>query len=420
MRLSSFFTPSSSTNTRAAAILLGFSLWASSVRAQDRTTEAGEAAITNPNQECIPYTYPPIANSASSYPANWVQPAVIVPGDTEALDKWNSIKSSIPTNISVKGTVKGDFSNFTPTYNASDTDCWWTYAKCVTPKLPGLSPDIINIPEPMSLGIGYDDGPNCSHNVFYDFLSDNKQKATMYFIGSNVQNWPLEGQRALADGHELCVHTWSHPYTTAVQSESVFAELWYTMKIIKQVIGVTPTCFRPPYGDIDDRVRAVAKALGLRVILWTTDSFDWEVGATPGVTPAMVDANYQNLINGAQNGSYNNFGTIMLTHEINNFTMTEAIKWYPALKAAFKALVPVGVGWNISQPYAETNYTLPTYSQYVNGQITVTGSASPSSSGDAKSSSKSGAVGMPTAGSGLIVSIVTVAALLGGVARVLA
>jgi hypothetical protein len=46
MRFSSFFTPSSSTNTGAAAILLGFSLWASSVHAQDRTTEAGEAAIT--------------------------------------------------------------------------------------------------------------------------------------------------------------------------------------------------------------------------------------------------------------------------------------------------------------------------------------------------------------------------------------
>jgi hypothetical protein len=27
----------------------------------------------------------------------------------------------------------------------------------------------------------------------------------MYYIGSNVQNWPLEGQRALADGHEICV-----------------------------------------------------------------------------------------------------------------------------------------------------------------------------------------------------------------------
>jgi hypothetical protein len=72
----------------------------------------------------------------------------------------------------------------------------------------------------------------------------------MYYIGSNVQNWPLEGQRALADGHEICVReslilihrpilvsniyivdTWSHPYLTAVQSESVFAELWYTVSL---------------------------------------------------------------------------------------------------------------------------------------------------------------------------------------------
>jgi len=424
MRFPSFFTPSSSTNTGAAAILLGFSLWASSVRAQDRTTEAGEAAITDPNQECTPYTYSPVASVASSFPANWGQPAVIVSNDTEALNKWNSIKSSIPTNIPVKGTVKGDFSNFTPTYNTSDPDCWWTYDKCDTPKLAGLSPDVINIPEPLSLGYGFDDGPNCSHNAFYNFLTSNKQKATMYYIGSNVQNWPLEGQRALADGHEICVHTWSHPYLTAVQSESVFAELWYTMKMIKLAIGVTPTCMRPPYGDIDDRVRAVAKALGLRIILWQSDSFDWEVGSTPGVTPATVDTNYQNLINGAQNGTYATSGTIMLTHEINNFTMTEAIKWYPMLKAAFKAIVPVGVGYNITQPYLETNYSLPSFSQYVGGQLTASGSASASStsgSSSAQGGSKAGAaMGMPTASSGLIVSIVTVAALLGGVARVLA
>lgn len=76
------------------------------------------------------------------------------------------------------------------------------------------------------------------------------------------------------------------------------------MKMIKLAIGVTPTCMRPPYGDIDDRVRAVAKALGLRIILWQSDSFDWEVGSTPGVTPAMVDNNYQNLINGVKNGTY--------------------------------------------------------------------------------------------------------------------
>ena len=26
----------------------------------------------------------------------------------------------------------------------------------------------------------------------------------MFYIGSNVLDWPLEAQRALADGHEIC------------------------------------------------------------------------------------------------------------------------------------------------------------------------------------------------------------------------
>jgi len=54
------------------------------------------------------------------------------------------------------------------------------------------------------MGYGFDDGPNCTHNTFYDYLSSQNQKATMFFIGSNVLNWPNEARRALADGHEIC------------------------------------------------------------------------------------------------------------------------------------------------------------------------------------------------------------------------
>lgn len=27
----------------------------------------------------------------------------------------------------------------------------------------------------------------------------------MFYVGSNVVDWPLEAQRGLADGHEMCV-----------------------------------------------------------------------------------------------------------------------------------------------------------------------------------------------------------------------
>jgi len=240
----------------------------------------------------------------------------------------------------------------------------------------------------------------------------------MFYIGSNVMDWPLEGQRALADGHHICVHTWSHRYMTAFQSEDAFAELWYTMNAIKLVIGVTPTCWRPPYGDVDDRIRSIANALGLVTILWQYDSNDWEVGST-NVTPQQVDSNYDSLIQNAQSGTFNSQGTIMLTHELNNYTMQEAINYHDRLKAAFKGgLVPIAVAMNQTQPYVESNYSLPSYSQYMQGEVTA--SSSPSATDSAKGSSKGSSAGVHVASSGFASAVAVTVAFLGGAAWVIA
>jgi len=220
----------------------------------------------------------------------------------------------------------------------------------------------------------------------------------------------------LADGHEICVHTWSHRYMTAFQSEDAFAELWYTMNAIKLVIGVTPKCWRPPYGDVDDRIRSIANALGLATILWQYDSNDWQVGSTT-VTPQQVDNNYESLIQNAQSGTFNSQGTIMLTHELNNFTMQEAMKFHDQLKAAFTGgLVPIAVAMNQTQPYVESNYSLPSYSQYMQGEVT----SSPSATGSAKGSSKGGATSTHVAYSGFAGALAVTAAFLGGAAWVIA
>lgn len=52
-------------------------------------------------------------------------------------------------------------------------------------------------------------------------------------------------------------------------TEQIVAELGYTRKAIKDVLGVTPILMRPPYGDIDDRVRAICLAMGLIPVIWT-------------------------------------------------------------------------------------------------------------------------------------------------------
>jgi len=140
-------------------------------------------SFPDPNVECTVYYYAPVATQLGSFTPIW-QPATLLANDTAGQAKWKSIEGSIPTNIPVKGTITGNFSAFTPTYSPTDPDCWWSYDKCVTPKLAGLSPDVSNVPEPLSLGYGFDDGPNCSHNAFYDYLSQENQKASKFRLSS--------------------------------------------------------------------------------------------------------------------------------------------------------------------------------------------------------------------------------------------
>ena len=93
-----------------------------------------------------------------------------------------------------------------------------------------------------------------------------------FYIGSNVYDWPLQGLRATAENHQICVHTWSHQYMTAFSNENAFAELYYTQKIIHDILGVTPTCWRPPYGDVDNRIRMIAQGLNMTTIVWSDDT----------------------------------------------------------------------------------------------------------------------------------------------------
>jgi len=178
---------------------------------------------------------------------------------------------------------------------------------------------------------------------------------------------------------------------TVFENPDAFAELYYTMQAIQLVTGVTPTCWRPPYGDVDDRIRFIADSLGLRTIIWQYNSNDWEVGEN-NITEADVDANYQALIDRAQNGTFATTGTIMLTHELNNYTMQEAMNWYSQLKSAFTYIVPVLAALNQTQPYVESNITGPTFQQYIDGQITTTASNS------SNSTSGSGATGSAAQG----------------------
>src|SRR5712672_3200697 len=81
--------------------------------------------------------------------------------------------------------------------------------------------------------------------------------------------------------------SWKSQFYTGVNSR--------TSAAIQRATGVSPTLFRPPYGAINATVRETAEQLGLRPVLWSVDSLDWE---RPGVTTLV-----SNVLKNARSGS---------------------------------------------------------------------------------------------------------------------
>ena len=60
---------------------------------------------------------------------------------------------------------------------------------------------------------------------------------------------------------------------TTLSNEQVLGELGWTMELIHNSTGGRlPKYWRPPFGDSDERVRAIAKEIfGLRTVIWNQE-----------------------------------------------------------------------------------------------------------------------------------------------------
>lgn len=123
--------------------------------------------------------------------------------------------------------------------------CWWSCTGCAGDK------DIVDCPNQLSWGLTYDDGPGFHTSNLLQFLDEKNLKSTFFVVGSRVAQFPAILQAQYMDQHQIAVHTWSHTPLTTQTNDEIIAELGWSKKIIKDVLGVTPNMMRPPFGDIE-------------------------------------------------------------------------------------------------------------------------------------------------------------------------
>ncbi|KAG1146094.1 hypothetical protein G6F37_002215 [Rhizopus arrhizus] len=322
------------------------------------------------------YNYGPYNTSSAlptyqltGYPETWKTPSTTHAEVQAAIAK---IDWSLVPDAPVRKTNKdGDF--VPDTDGDDDPYCWWSDTNCVKPKVKTLPEDYYICPTTGDWGLSYDDGPfnlyddenaatqnKYAEPALYNFLvENNNQKATLFYIGSNVVTYPAAAKRGFNDGHYICVHTWSHPAMTTKTNDEIVAEFYWTLKAIKETTGVTPKCWRPPQGDVDDRVRSIAWQMGMHTVLWDWDSNDWDMPAPGGgdLPPATVDGYFKGWIADEESGNQTH-GHIVLEHELNNATVNMTMFWLPKVQKVFN-VVPALACNNVTQPYWEQQYVYP-------------------------------------------------------------
>lgn len=115
------------------------------------------------------------------------------------------------------------------------------------------------------------------HHVlsFLDLLDQYQAKATFFLSGEFAARNPDTVREVLARGHQLGSHGYAHIDLTQVGNLKIHAEIARSLDTLEQVSGVRPRVFKPPYSYINQRIRAISRALGCEAVIWSVDSRDW-------------------------------------------------------------------------------------------------------------------------------------------------
>lgn len=183
------------------------------------------------------------------------------------------------------------------------------------PKAPGSKVNHIVVDQQV-VALTFDDGPHAKLTpIVLDVLKKHQVKATFFVQGQSVKAYPDVARRAIAEGHELGNHTWSHAYLSKVGRAKATDQLMRTSDMIESTTGQRPKVMRPPGGFVTAALADwVLSDLGMTSVMWDVDTNDWRRPGTAVIA--------QRAISGAKAGSF------ILVHDI-----------HPATVAAVDAIV---------------------------------------------------------------------------------
>lgn len=133
------------------------------------------------------------------------------------------------------------------------------------------------------IALTFDDGPHPQFTPpLLKVLDQYDVRATFFWLGSWVQNYPEIAQQVYEAGHQLALHSFTHRPFLFQKPEEIYQSLKATQEAIATVCpnAPIPIDVRPPYGVCSAKTIQKLEQWGYRTVMWSVVPIDW---TEPGV-----------------------------------------------------------------------------------------------------------------------------------------
>lgn len=132
------------------------------------------------------------------------------------------------------------------------------------------------IHSPGLVNVTFDDGPDPDWTpAILDLLAAAGARATFFVIGRRAASSPALLRRAVAEGHEIGNHGWSHRHPFAVNARRARLEVIDGARAIEDALGRPAHFFRPAHGRVRAQMLDAAAERGQHLVLWDVSALDW-------------------------------------------------------------------------------------------------------------------------------------------------
>lgn len=123
------------------------------------------------------------------------------------------------------------------------------------------------------VALTFDDGPNIATTpALLDLLKRKQVNATFFVLGIMIDKNPKLLLREIREGHEVGSHTMKHQVLSKMSAEAIKADSQEMSSKINGILGYDLKLLRPPYGAVNNTVKA---NFTVPMVTWTVDTEDW-------------------------------------------------------------------------------------------------------------------------------------------------